>query len=210
MAQVIGGSNHRALDSEVLVAARMDRSFLNHGWRREVRELAQETVLGNNGKRHGSWAYGCTIGTRRVTFDSLGGFDESLPVRAGEDVEFCGRAAAAGVVLAFVPDAVLRYRFPSSPRAILRQGFTYGHAGAYIEWHAGNLAPTKLRADIRSLLGPTKLVALGPSAGKRAHGLFLLGRRIGMLVAHRQERLGRWQLPPPYCNHPMGSGQNTH
>ena len=60
---------HRALDTEVLVAARMDRSFLNHGWRREVRELAQETGLGNNGKRHGSWAYGCTIGTRRVTFE---------------------------------------------------------------------------------------------------------------------------------------------
>ena len=186
----------QALDTNAFVAARMDRSFLNPGWRQGIRDLAQETGLGLDGPRLVPWAYGCTLGIRRETFRSLKGFDESLPVRAGEDVEFCRRASHAGISLVFVPDAVVRYRFPVSLGAILRQGVTYGHAGAYVDWSHGSFASATLMAGICTLLGPAKLMTVGPSAGERAHGLFLLGRRIGHLRACRDVRLGRWGQAP--------------
>ena len=174
-----------ALCNQSFVAARMDCVALNPGWRQHVRTLAQTSALadGPDGAR---WGYGCTLGIRRPTFEALGGFDADLPVRAGEDVEFCTRAHAAGVKLAFVPDAVLHYRFPHRLGSILRQGHTYGLAGAYVEERAGRRTPSSFTSTVRAMLGPLRLIIIGPSIGTRAHGLFLLGRALGAGRTRRQ------------------------
>src|SRR5437868_4320436 len=58
-----------ALGGAELVAARMDDHKLNDGWRRQGRTLPQTTGLPSDPV---PWAYGCTLGMRRSTFERLG------------------------------------------------------------------------------------------------------------------------------------------
>jgi cellulose synthase/poly-beta-1,6-N-acetylglucosamine synthase-like glycosyltransferase len=53
-------------------------------------------------------------------------FDESFPLAAGEDRDWCGRLAAAGVVLRFVPDALVEHRPRMGLAGLLRQQQRYG------------------------------------------------------------------------------------
>lgn len=172
-----------ALRSADLVAARMDDRKLNHGWRRQGRALPQTCGLPSHPV---PWAYGCTLGVKRATFERLGGFAEDLGVLAAEDIDFCWRAYENGVVLRFVEDAVLHYRYPTSLRGFFRQGLTYGFAGTIVEARHGRVPSMDRVAVIRSWAGPLRLVAVGPSTGARASGLFLLGRRLGRAQALRQ------------------------
>jgi GT2 family glycosyltransferase len=68
--------------------------------------------------------YGSTLGLRRSTFESIGGFDEALAIAGGEDIDFCWRAQMQGATLAFVPEEVLLCRFPSTYAALFRQAAT--------------------------------------------------------------------------------------
>ena len=177
-----------ALERSEFVAARMESEKLNVGWRRHARTLPQTEGLPSATV---PWAYGGTIGVRRATFESLGGFAEDLGVFAAEDGDFCARAHERGVVLTFVPDAVLHYQYPATLRGFFRQGVAYGFAGVMVEARHGAKPDMSPLSVVRSFLGPARLVVLGPSKGARASGLFLLGRRIGRLRGARQ--LGRAQ-----------------
>jgi GT2 family glycosyltransferase len=172
-----------ALDRAEFVAARMEDHKLNHGWRRQARTLPQTEHLPTDPV---PWAYGCTLGVRRTTFERLGGFAEDLPARAGEDVDFCWTAYDQGVALTFVPEAIVHYRYPATLRGFFRQGLTYGYAGVMVEARHGTTARPTPWSEIRSFAGPVRLVAIGPSKGARASGLFVLGRRIGRVRALRR------------------------
>jgi glycosyltransferase involved in cell wall biosynthesis len=169
-----------ALGDEEFVAARMDSDKLNEGWRRCARSLPQAEGLAGGAA---PWAYAGTLGIRRGTFERLGGFAEDFPA---EDVDFGIRAHESGVLLTFVSDAVLHYRYPTTLRGFFRQGLSYGFAGAMVQArHEGT--PTMSRcAMIRSLAGPIRLCITGPTKGIRGRGLFLLGRRLGNLRALRR------------------------
>jgi GT2 family glycosyltransferase len=171
-----------ALHRAELVAARMDDHKLNDGWRRHARTLPQTSGLPSDPV---PWAYGCTLGVRRNTFERLGGFAEDLGALASEDVDFCWRAYANGVVLTFVEDAILHYRYPTTLGGLFRQGVTYGFAGVMVESRHGTAPSTDRMSMIRSFAGPARLVIMGPSTGGRARGLFLLGRRLGRARALR-------------------------
>lgn len=175
-----------ALSRGELVAARMDGTKLNRGWRRQARTLPQTSGLPHDPV---PWAYGCSLGVRRSTFERLGGFTEDLGAFAAEDVDFCWRAHEQGVTLTFVPDAVLHYRYPATLRGLFRQGAVYGYGGTLVRARHGQAPFLTRTALLRSLAGPLRLVVVGPSTGARAQGLFLLGRRIGTARALR--RLGR-------------------
>ncbi|MCA1845017.1 MAG: glycosyltransferase, partial [Actinobacteria bacterium] len=86
-----------ALRSSELAAARMDGVKLNEGWRSRGRILPQTGGLPGDPV---PWAYGCTLGVRRSTFERLGGFAEDLGelgAFAAEDIDFCWRAHENGV-----------------------------------------------------------------------------------------------------------------
>ena len=53
-------------------------------------------------------------------------FDESFPLAAGEDRDWCSRLADAGVALRFVPEAVVEHRPELGLGALLRQQARYG------------------------------------------------------------------------------------
>jgi GT2 family glycosyltransferase len=169
-----------ALDGAELVAARMDGNKLNADWRRQARVLPQ-----TDGLPGGSvpWAYGGTLGMRRSILDRLGGFDEQF---SAEDVDFGYRAHKSGVDLRFVRDAVLHYRYPTTLRGFFQQGLKYGFAGTIVEARHGGIQSMTRRETLGSFVGPIRLALIGPSMGFRAHGLFLLGRRLGTLRALRR------------------------
>ena len=167
-----------------IVAARMDAKLLNPGWRQHARELSQATSLPTT---PAPWGYGGTLGIRRSIFDLLGGFADDLGVPAGEDVDLCWRAHEMGLTLAFAPDAVVHYRFPSTLVGLYRQGRRYGYAGIVIAARH-EIPPPRLAVSIRSVFGPIRLFVLGPTKGHRARGVFLLGRRLGTLHGTIAER----------------------
>ena len=57
-------------------------------------------------------------------------FDETYPLAAGEDRDWCARLVASGRTLAFVPDAVVRHHQELTPAGFWRQQVRYGR-GAY-------------------------------------------------------------------------------
>ena len=58
-------------------------------------------------------------------------FDESYPNAAGEDREWCARAAARGVEIAWEPDAVVvHHQQLAGARGFLRQQYRYGRGAA--------------------------------------------------------------------------------
>lgn len=173
---------YRALDEHPMVAARMAKEQLNPDGLSAVRDLAQETGLGRS---PAPWAYGCSLGFQRATFEQLGGFDEELYV-SGEDVELCWRAAEHGIALVFVSDAVLHYRFPNSGGALFRQGRRYGIGHERMLARHG--APgSRWSCMPGSFLGPLALLARAAGHDRlrqRQRALFLLGRRVGTVQGH--------------------------
>lgn len=66
----------------------------------------------------------------RSRFLEVGGFDETFPLAAGEDREFCARWMRHGYQLASEERAVVRHRHWLTLRSFWRQQFGYGR-GAY-------------------------------------------------------------------------------
>lgn len=163
-----------ALERNPVVGAKIDLAMLNPGWRADVREVAQVDE-----PRPFLFAYGATLGVRADVFTEVGPFDERLENLAGEDAEWGMRLRQAGYNFAFVPDAVLHYRFRTKYRELARQGYRYGRGGERIEpeWSGWG-------AWLSSLLGPLRLVVMGPGRGMRHRGVFLIGRRVGRAFEH--------------------------
>jgi GT2 family glycosyltransferase len=62
-----------------------------------------------------SWKFEtCNIGYRRELLERLGGFDESFPLKFGEDVDLGWRAVDAGASFGWSPDAVVYHRVEKS------------------------------------------------------------------------------------------------
>lgn len=64
-------------------------------------------------------------------FRAVGGFDESFPLAAGEDREFCDRWRARGYELTYAPEAVVRHAHRLTLRSFCRQHFNYGRSAVH-------------------------------------------------------------------------------
>ena len=112
-----------ALDEHEFVTPKVDSASLNPEWLRGAHGPPwQETGL---------WtafdflpASGSNAGIRKVEFDRIGGFPEGFVY--SDDVAFSWNAHHAGLRLHFVPNAVYRYRYRDSLRALFRQGVSWG------------------------------------------------------------------------------------
>ncbi len=67
-------------------------------------------------------------------------FDESFPLAAGEDRDWCDRLARAGAVLSFVPEAVVVHRPQLGLAGLLRQQRRYGQGAVRFRQGGGGLA----------------------------------------------------------------------
>ncbi len=114
-----------AIDSYEFVACRVDVRRLNQGWIGERRGSVQQGGL-QIGHLHPTLpvAGGGTLGIRRSLHLKAGGFDETFG--AHEDTDYCLRVQGLGVLLHFVPDALLYVRLPDTLGGTFRQARAYG------------------------------------------------------------------------------------
>jgi glycosyltransferase involved in cell wall biosynthesis len=75
---------------------------------------------------------GCNLGITRESFFELGGFDETLPF-GWSDLDIGVRANLRGIPIAWVEQAIVLRRRPSSMRAMWKKEFTYGRGWTTIE-----------------------------------------------------------------------------
>ena len=140
-----------ALDSHEFVTGRVDTRSLNPEWVR----LAHGPPWGWDGPE--DWfgflpaTTSCSMGVRRSTFESVGGFPEDYPGASSEDLAFCWRLQVAGTALHFVPDAVLRYRYRDSLPDLFRQVCTWGYSLPFLyrEFRAVGMPGRSFRTGVR-------------------------------------------------------------
>lgn len=85
--------------------------------------------------RHGGWSAGANLGMTREAFERVGGFDESYP--AGDDVDICIRARAAGLELGWCPDAAVAHAASRSVRELVRRGLRQGESSTRMHRRLG-------------------------------------------------------------------------
>src|SRR4029453_11988511 len=85
---------------------------------------------------------GCNMGTPRAVFLELGGVDETVPL-GWEDIALGIRAARRGLPTAWVEDAVVLHRRPSSTRSMWRKEFGYGRGWTILERRYREVSPAR-------------------------------------------------------------------
>ncbi len=174
-----------ALASEDFVASRLDIWGLNPGWMSKIRKNRQiEGLSVLSHAPHCTHAGGATLGFHRRVFEAVGGFDPRMTCL--EDTDFCIRAHQAGFRLTSVPEAVYRYRYRSTPRAIQAQAAEYAEARALLRQRYADPVPFLTPGRWLRLFGG--LAGLGASSAK--HKLLRRTRSPEAEAAHRR-RLGR-------------------
>jgi glycosyltransferase involved in cell wall biosynthesis len=177
-----------ALQTHEFVAARLDCETLNDPWTLGARPPVQTTGLGVYASFLPA-AGGASIGLRRATFDSIGAFDEELD--AGLDLDFCWRHLLNGGDIAFVDDAVLRYRYRSDLRGIYRQARGYGFSAPslYRRYRAHGMPRRSALAALRFWLGPLRRLVRARHRSDLAALAFMAGYRVGLLAGSGHARL---------------------
>jgi len=114
---------HVGLGTHDFVTGPMELALLNPPW--------LVTAKGTTGTAGLVWFEGrfpfassCNIGIRRARLLAHGGFDESLHV--GEDIDLAMRLHLDGTTVAYLPDAVVHYRYRTSRSAMFSRARAYG------------------------------------------------------------------------------------
>lgn len=71
-------------------------------------------------------AAGGNMSLRRAAWQRIGALDEALP--SLEDMEWSLRASLAGCDIAWLPEAIIEYRYREDARSLWSQGFAYGRS----------------------------------------------------------------------------------
>lgn len=83
------------------------------------------------------YSLSCSMGMKKSTFDVVGGFDESY--RGGhEEVDFCLRVSAVGLIHRWVDEPLIFYRQRPSTKGLARQSRHYGRTWVQL---ATNFSP---------------------------------------------------------------------
>lgn len=126
-------------------------------------------------------------------FQAVGGFDESFPLAAGEDREFCDRWQQRGHRLRHVPAAVIRHSHNLSMRGFWRQHFNYGRGAFHFQrarLAAGRPAPR--REPLSFYLGLIAYPAKATRA-RRAHlSAMMFVSQVANVLGYGRER---WRRP---------------
>jgi glycosyltransferase involved in cell wall biosynthesis len=177
----------QALREHPLVCARIDVDALNPEWTRSGRPSPQ---FEGPGSFHGflPQAFGGALGIRRELYDSLGGYDESF--RWAEDRDFTWRAQLdAHANIAFVPQAVVHYRYRDTLRGIYAQARDWSRQNRLMRQR---FEPRGMPPGPRLLLA-RQLRGLVKSFGRLRHpaGREHWFRRLGEMVGELEGRLRR-------------------
>jgi GT2 family glycosyltransferase len=150
--------------------------YLSGAFRARLDALAQR-----EGPLRFNDAYSGNFSVRREVVRSVGGFDETFAVYGHEDYEWARRLAAAGVELAYAPDAEARQHFEKSVAQVARDGMDRGRTAVLFA------------AKHPEVVGTLKLGSYGDATPRwraiRAALLALGSRRMPALVLTLLERV---------------------
>jgi glycosyltransferase involved in cell wall biosynthesis len=167
-----------ALGSAELVGARIDHDALNAGWSGDIRGHWQ-----SDGLLTGMYlpaASGCSLGVRRNAFERVGGFDADFA--SAQDLDFCWRVQEGSQPMAFVPDAVLRYRWRPGLFAHFQQERRWGQDDALLfSRYRTHGMPRSLASSLRQWPRLLKHLILARSRADFAWCAGALGRLVGRL-----------------------------
>lgn len=177
----------RGLQRHDVVTGPHEVDLLNPRWLADSRGRSIEQPVGSFAGifpciRGAGW------GVHRSLYTRLGGMDETYT--AGQDIDFSLRCWLAGVPIVGLPDAVVHYRYRDTPRALWRQGFSYGRHRpriARLLREHGKPAPPALAGWKSWLLLLTRLPTLVSPSG-RATWMWIAGNRVGQVVGSVRER----------------------
>jgi glycosyltransferase involved in cell wall biosynthesis len=181
-----------ALDTAEFVCGPIDIETLNPPWLAASRGTTGTTAAAVFEGRF-PFASSCNLGIRRARFLAANGFDEDLLV--GEDIDLSMRLFVAGVTLAYVPGALVRYRFRPTLRSTFDRAVAYGRARPLIaeRWRAR--VPGAEVPRFRGVRNYGWLVRHAPtltSRAGRARWLWVAGQLAGTVSGSR--RVGRLYL----------------
>ena len=135
------------------------------------------------------FASSCNMGIRRARFLDANGFDEDL--FAGEDVDLSMRLFCAGIPLAYVPDALVRYRYRPTLRSTYDRAVAYGRARPLIaeRWRGrrGGEDVSRFRG-LRNYGWLVRHAPLLASQAGRARWLWVAGQLVGTVSGSRRVR----------------------
>jgi GT2 family glycosyltransferase len=112
------------------------------------RWIDQEKFLQAGRRYSPPFAATANLAIRRAAFDSLGGFDPELST-AGEDADWCWRAARAGWTLRYAPQAVVIHHHRATLGGLCRQSYHYGigNAELFAKWRGESGARVWIEPD---------------------------------------------------------------
>lgn len=140
--------------------------------------LDQEKFLAPGRRFSPPFAATANLAIRREAFDAVGGFDPAL-ADAGQDADWCWRAARAGWTLAWAPEARVVHHHRATLGDALRQAHRYGRGNAALfakhrgAWGATVwIDPRYIGWTLRGLLAAPWHAATGRSPLDRRKGLY--------------------------------------
>jgi GT2 family glycosyltransferase len=127
-------------------------------------------------------------------FRELGGFSEDLPLRTGEDYDFCHRWQHAGGRAVYAPEAVVNHAHSLTLRSFWRQHFQYGRGLLLFRLRKARRTGRGLRGERAAFYLNLLRFPLGQGAGARRWlhaGLVVLSQvATAMGVAREAVALG--------------------
>ena len=175
----------QALTQYDFVACQWETRRLNPGWIKHWRRNPQADNLQK------VWyppylhhAGGGSLGVKRKLYESVGAFDESLPIL--HDTDFCFKLQMAGVKLHFIPDAVIHVRFRDTLLGSYRQSRDYAEYNVllskrYRETNADLSSLQRWRDYLRGWKGLLCTVPSLRDDSNRFRWMQHYGRQIGRL-----------------------------
>jgi len=171
-----------ALSEHDFVACRIDIKKLNKIWVQKSHGNPQEHGL--NVYRYPPYlphGGGGTLGVKKLLYQNIGGFDESLPYL--HDTDFCWRLQRSGTKLHFAADAVMHVRYRDTLKGIYRQAIGYAEYNVLLYKRYRPLGMPKLqsRAVVDAWLNLLKRFYQIRSKAALASWLWNFGWRFGRL-----------------------------
>ena len=176
-----------ALRTHPFVTGPVDHERLNPPWSWGIYSRSAAHELQSFA---GIFPFGPTanLGIRRTLFGEVGGFDPSA--EAFEDLDLCLRLWRRDVPLAFVPEAVVHYRYRQSTAGLWRQAVVYGIARAALcrRLDEAGLPVPPPWSGVRSWVWLVRKLPTLRSRAGRARWVVVAGGALGRLrgsIRHR-------------------------
>jgi glycosyltransferase involved in cell wall biosynthesis len=171
-----------ALSRYDFVACRFDIEKLNAPWVYNSRRNPQRDGLQEyKYPPYLPHAGGGSLGVKRSLHESIGGFDESLPIL--HDTDYCWRFQLAGTELHFVPHAVVHIRFRDTLGGMYRQvrGYAEYNVLLYKRYRPLGMPKLSWRTGVRGWLHLLRRLPQIRSKEAWARWIWRLGWQVGRL-----------------------------